>query len=136
MEMDDDTSGLSRKPRPGMSALLDRSEAAAYLRVGLSAFKEHVQPEVPNIRIGARVLFRQEDLDAWVDRQRAGASNGNAGGPTSTSPGRATLTALPSGRGTAERLRRPPRVRTPKSSPVGDGRSGTSRAGSSTSRNS
>ena len=46
--------------------LLTRPEAAAYLRIGARTFDAHVRPALTPVRVGRRVLFHQEDLDAWV----------------------------------------------------------------------
>lgn len=41
-------------------------EAAAYLRIGLTTFYEHVRPNVGTITIGRRVLFARDALDAFM----------------------------------------------------------------------
>lgn len=51
------------------SPLLTRIEAAAFCRVSPRAFDQHVRDVVPTVRIGSRVLFRREDLDAWLAEQ-------------------------------------------------------------------
>lgn len=53
--------------------LLTRPEAAAYCRVALGTFDAHVRGALHEVRIGRRVLFRREDLDAWLATPRAGA---------------------------------------------------------------
>src|SRR5690348_17165301 len=115
-----------------MSVYLDRAEAAAYLGIGITLFKEEVQAAAIRegwiIRIGARVKFDRADLDAWVARQKQhGASTGSADGPTSTSPAKASLIDLGPGLGLADRLRRPPRNPTPRSPPADVPRSRDSR---------
>ena len=50
--------------------LLSREEAASYLGIGLTTFEEVVQPELPIVRIGRRVLFDVEDLDGWITAQK------------------------------------------------------------------
>lgn len=50
--------------------LLSVKRAAAYL--GISAqtlYRRH--PEIPRIRIGARVLFQRGDLDLFIDQHRS-----------------------------------------------------------------
>lgn len=58
--------------------LLTRPEAADYLRVSLRHFDTVVRPDLTPVRIGARVVYDQRDIDAWVDLQKAGRSEGNA----------------------------------------------------------
>jgi excisionase family DNA binding protein len=78
--------GLARK-------LLSRDEAAAYLGIGLTTFETTVQPELPIVRIGRRVLFDVEDLDRWVAAQKVGSSFP----PTETArPSTTSVSASPS----------------------------------------
>lgn len=51
------------------SPVLTRIEAAAYLRVSPRTFDADVRPVAPPVRIGGRVLFRREDLDARLAEQ-------------------------------------------------------------------
>ena len=115
--------------------LLSREEAAAYLNIGLTTFRLDVQSPngtVKPIKIRGRVLFDQRDLDAWVDRQKGSTSVTSEAGPTPASLGSITSTASLSARKTSARLRKPPRVRTPKSSPVNGAPSAGSPGSSST----
>jgi predicted DNA-binding transcriptional regulator AlpA len=56
-------------------ALLTREDVAKRLRISLRSFALHVRPELQPIRIGRRVLFREEEVAAWVDRQQGGPSD-------------------------------------------------------------
>jgi excisionase family DNA binding protein len=48
-------------------AVLDRPEAAEYLRVGLSYLAElTASGEVPSLKLGRRRLYRRADLDRWL----------------------------------------------------------------------
>jgi hypothetical protein len=49
-----------------MQALLNDSEAAKHLGIGLTLFRSRVAPRLEAVRIGRRVLYRVEDLDAWA----------------------------------------------------------------------
>jgi hypothetical protein len=55
------------------ASLWTEYEAAAYLLVCVQTlrkdrtFKHHLK--VPFLRIGGRVVYRQSDLDAWLDQQ-------------------------------------------------------------------
>lgn len=48
------------------SPLLTRIEAAAFCRVSARAFDQHVRDVVPTVRIGSRVLFHRQELEAWL----------------------------------------------------------------------
>lgn len=81
------------KPRPTLAELpdwpgdMDRDIAAAYCSVSVATF-EHNCPVRP-IRLGRRLLWRREDLDAWrrslptVDPPRY---KGTDAGPVDTEP--------------------------------------------------
>ena len=49
---------------------MTKQEAADYMKVCLSSFKKNIQPEVPAIKIGRRVLFDQKDLDAYMEAHK------------------------------------------------------------------
>lgn len=53
-----------------MSVLLTRKAAALHVGVSLQTFERHVRPSVRPIRVGRRVLFHPDDLDAWIEAQR------------------------------------------------------------------
>jgi hypothetical protein len=48
--------------------LVGREAAAALLGVTLSTFNEHVAAQLPNVRIGTRVLYRVRSLEVWAER--------------------------------------------------------------------
>ncbi len=50
---------------------LTNDEGAAYLRLGAHSWYENIahNPTVPRHRIGARVVYRREDLDHWMQGQ-------------------------------------------------------------------
>ena len=50
---------------------MTRQEAADYMKICLSSFKKNVQPEIPSVRIGRRVLFDVKDLDAYMEAHKA-----------------------------------------------------------------
>ncbi len=58
--------------------LLSRRQAAAHLGVSLTTFQEHVQPFVPHVALGRRILFDVRDLDGWVDSMKQRTSSGEA----------------------------------------------------------
>lgn len=49
---------------------MTKQEAADYMKVCLSSFKKNIQPEVPAIKIGRRVLFDVKDLDAYMEAHK------------------------------------------------------------------
>jgi len=60
--------------RPG--GLLSAREAAAFLGVSLTTFKETVQPALPVTRISKRrILFDQRDLEQWRREHTAGGNS-------------------------------------------------------------
>jgi len=64
--------------------LLDRRKAAAYLDstyTTLSAWASKGSVDLPYIKIGGRVKYRQEDLDAFLERQTVSKAS-NAGQAT------------------------------------------------------
>ena len=54
-----------------------RQEAADYIGVCLSTFKKTIQKELRTIKIGRRVLFDVNDLDAYLESKKVGGTNGN-----------------------------------------------------------
>lgn len=47
-------------------------EGADYLKISYyTALQKAKQGEIPCIRIGSRVLFSQEGLDAWIEQQES-----------------------------------------------------------------
>lgn len=49
---------------------MTRQEAADYMKVCLSSFKKNIQPNIPAIKIGRRVLFDVKDLDAYMEAHK------------------------------------------------------------------
>lgn len=49
--------------------LMSRAEAARFLGMSLSHFQRHVQAEMPYIRSGQLRLYRQLELEDWIDRE-------------------------------------------------------------------
>jgi hypothetical protein len=54
--------------------LLSARDAAAFLGVSLTSFRDHVGAQLPAVRIGRRVLYDRHDLQRWVDARKLGAS--------------------------------------------------------------
>jgi excisionase family DNA binding protein len=69
---------------PIASPYLTQDEAARYLRVCKRTFRDRVQAQLRPVRVGARLLFTVEDLDAWADRARDGHSASPEGQGTAT----------------------------------------------------
>ncbi len=53
--------------------LLTITEAAALLRAPVATLRywRHLGTGPRSFRLGRRVLYRRDDLNAWIDRQRA-----------------------------------------------------------------
>jgi excisionase family DNA binding protein len=50
------------------SQLITIDEAAAILRISkLTLYKYVSARTVPHVKVGARVLFREEDLSSWIE---------------------------------------------------------------------
>jgi excisionase family DNA binding protein len=57
-----------QSPAPSASPWLDVDEAATYLRLTKDAlYKLTGAKAIPHHRIGERIRFRRDELDAWVD---------------------------------------------------------------------
>jgi hypothetical protein len=54
--------------------LLSARDAAAFLGVSLTSFRDHVGAQLPAVRIGRRVLYDRHDLQRWIDARKLGAS--------------------------------------------------------------
>lgn len=83
---------MTRPPRPAPPpALLGAEHAAAYLSISASTLRSLVaQGEAPApVRIGARVLWRRDDLDAWVASLDPVATPGATPAPASDEAGAA-----------------------------------------------
>lgn len=64
---------------PADDRLMDRKEAAAYIRKSpatLAAWACHGSYDLPFIRVGRNVRYRKSDLDAFLDRH-TGTCNGD-----------------------------------------------------------
>lgn len=46
---------------------LNQRQAAAYLNMSVNTFKARVRPHVRRVDLGAKFLFRVQDLDLWLD---------------------------------------------------------------------
>lgn len=79
---------------------LSREEAARYLGVSLRTFARHVQPRLRElgleVPIGARRLYRPDDLDQWVAEAKGSASSRNGDGSTCAFRTKRPSTASPS----------------------------------------
>jgi excisionase family DNA binding protein len=61
------------------SALLTPAQAAKYLEVAedtLSVWRCVGRYNLPYVKVGTRVRYRKEDLDAWITKRRRGAEAG------------------------------------------------------------
>lgn len=82
----------AKRRGPTESRLLSREQAAAHLGIAPDLFDEHVRrsPGIREIKIGRRVLFDREGLDAWIDARQADAPGENASPRSGTAPVRAS----------------------------------------------
>jgi len=59
--------------KPDGSQLLTRKEAASYLRISVPSLQRHIRDRrIVCVRMGSRVLFRREDLDACLQSNAIG----------------------------------------------------------------
>lgn len=58
----------------GERRLLNTEQAAAYMSVGKNAIASIGEEAQATVRIGSRVLYDKDRLDAWIDRQVAGTN--------------------------------------------------------------
>lgn len=107
------------------SPLLNKQEAAEFCGVCRRTFERKVQPHLPAVSIGSRVLFDEEDLRKWLDAQKAGSSGTTIGRGFSTSGSRTLASATASLRANEilAQLRARQRGSTPRLFPVGGRRS-------------
>src|SRR4051794_14427038 len=103
-----------RSTRLAVARLLSRDDAASFLGISLTTFQEHVQSQLPVVRIGRRLLFDLEDLKIWVDRQKQATDfDGRVSAPMSVSHSRGrSMTISPRARAMKERLTRSPAAST------------------------
>src|SRR5262252_11148171 len=59
--------------RNASSPLLTKVEAAAFCKISLCSLERFVQPHVRTIAIGNRRFFFREDIQRWLEEQRAGS---------------------------------------------------------------
>lgn len=97
-----------------MAPLLTLAQAAEMLSVSKSHFRRHVR--VAPIRIGTLVRYRKEDLDQWLEEQKAGSSPASETGTTSGFATRVDASKSPSTHKMLARLRDGRRKPTPKPS--------------------
>lgn len=57
-----------------MRAIMNKKELAEYLNISISMInkmlREKKSSNIPHFHIGSRVLFRLDDIDEWVDRNK------------------------------------------------------------------
>jgi hypothetical protein len=56
--------------------MMSRTQAAALLSVSVDTFDRHVRPHLPNHSDNSRPLFKEEEIDSWVQTQRVPPRNG------------------------------------------------------------
>lgn len=71
--------------------------------VSLDAFDDHVRPTLPGVRIGARVRFLREDLDAWAKTHREAPSEDLRNLPCASAAGSGTTDSRSPASGTLAR---------------------------------
>lgn len=65
--------------------LVSSAQAAEMLGVGLTTFRETIQPKLPHVYIGRRLLFDERDLRQWVDDHKVGPVSFPLDGPSTSS---------------------------------------------------
>lgn len=69
--------GTPQKQGADTNELLTRREAADYLRISIPSLQRRIRDKgITFVRMGARVLFRREDLDACLRRNSVGSDDG------------------------------------------------------------
>jgi excisionase family DNA binding protein len=64
---------------PDFQAFLTTEEVLAYLKITPRTIYRLIRNgELPAVRIGRQWRFRRNDLDAWLERQRAGSHEGSS----------------------------------------------------------
>lgn len=99
-------------------SLLTLDQAAELLNVSASHFRRHVT--VAPIRIGTLVRYRKEDLEQWLEEQKAGSSPTSEAGTTSGFATRVDVSRSPSAQKMLGRLRAGRQKPTPKRSKGGE----------------
>lgn len=74
------TSGVAQPRGMGpRSGLLTKREAAQLCGVSLRTFERRVMDDLVSTRVGRRVLYAAEEVERWLDEQKAGSSSGIPG---------------------------------------------------------
>jgi predicted DNA-binding transcriptional regulator AlpA len=74
------TSGVAQPRGMGpRSGLLTKREAAQLCGVSLRTFERRVMDDLVPTRVGRRVLYAAEEVERWLDEQKAGSSSGILG---------------------------------------------------------
>lgn len=60
-----------------MIVKMNKIEAAKYLGVSLSTFKNKIQKELPVIKLGRLVFFEEKDLDAYLESKKTNIKAGS-----------------------------------------------------------
>lgn len=60
-----------------MIVKMNKTEAAKYLGVSLSTFKNKIQKELPVIKLGRLVFFEEKDLDAYLESKKTNTKAGS-----------------------------------------------------------
>lgn len=60
-----------------MIVKMNKTEAAKYLGVSLSTFKNKIQKELPVIKLGRLVFFEEKDLDAYLESKKTNVKAGS-----------------------------------------------------------
>jgi predicted DNA-binding transcriptional regulator AlpA len=79
--------------------LLTRHEAADLCRCSVRHFDRHVAPHLPRVPIGTRVVFDQEDVIAWLERQKVGPSSVMSAPASTRSASRSRVAVITDQRG-------------------------------------
>jgi predicted DNA-binding transcriptional regulator AlpA len=75
-------------------ALLSARDAAAFLGVSLTSFRDHVGNELPTVRIGRRVLYDRRDLQHWIEARKTTTDASSVGLANISGRARAILASL------------------------------------------
>lgn len=56
-------------------SLMDIEQAAQYLNISVSyIYKLVAKKGIPHVRIASKILFKQQDLDKWVEKRKVNVS--------------------------------------------------------------
>jgi excisionase family DNA binding protein len=57
--------------RHTFDGLMDVADVAAYTRLSTHTIRKHAQRgTIPVVRLGRRILFRRDEIDAWIESER------------------------------------------------------------------